>query len=199
MVTGLTYINRDVNSDLNGFIGKFETSLRINTRSNITLYGHAQYTDSSRNFLLSRAYQIGIRGFDTQISADILYEKYIFAGYSWQFQTNTLNFEISRSNQDYEESLDTLDRTTKRAAISFDRNITRLTSFNISGYWSNNYYEQIHINDEDITYYINIDYRLSNSLIFRTGLGHRARKSNEESRDYEANSVYFSINYANRR
>jgi hypothetical protein len=197
--TGYTQIEREVNQDLYGFIGRIETETRINSRSNFTLYGHAQYTDSSRSFLLSRAHLVEIRTFNTQISGEILYEKYLYAGYSWQYETNGLIFNISKVDQDYEELLDEFDRTVERASVEFNRGITRLTNIYIHGFWGNTFYKQTSIEDKDSNYFIGLDYLLSRSFTLRTRLGYRKRDSTDTTRNYDENSAFISINYSNRR
>jgi len=199
-ISGATKIKRDLSEDLTGFIGKIETQIRTNSHSTFSLYGHAQYTDSSRSFLLSRAYLEGIRTFDTQISADILYEKYLYAGYLWQYELNTFDLSVLKTDQDYEDdSLDAFDRTIDRADIRFDRGITRLTNLFIRGTWSDTYYERTFVDDKDSAYFIGLDYRLSRSFVLRASLGYVSRKSTDITRDYVENSAYISINYSNRQ
>lgn len=197
--TGYTKINREVSEDLNGFIGRIQSEIQLNSRSNLTLYGHAQYTDSSRSFLISRAYLTGIRTFDTQISANILYEKYAYIGYTWSQEPNAISFEISKVDQDYDDTLDPYDRTVNRASLEFDRDLTRLTSIYISGYWANSYYTTTFIEDKDSDYFIGLGYRLSRSLALRARLGYRERNSTDVTRNFEENSAYLFINYSNRQ
>ncbi len=196
---GYTRIDREISNELNGFIGKFESQININSRSNLNVYAHAQYTDSSRNFLQSRLLREELRVYDTQISPDIFYEKYIYAGYDWRDDANTINIELSKANQDYKEPTNELDRTIKRASISFNRSITRLTSLYFTAIWQNSYYSSVFVDDKDNDYLLGIDYRLSRSFVFRIGLGHRERNSNDIIRNYEENHGFMSIRFSNSR
>lgn len=196
---GYTKIDRELSDELSGFIGRLDSQITINSRTNLNLYAHAQYTDSSRNFLQSRAYDERIRFFDTQISSDILYEKILYGGYYWRDDANSMTIEILKADQDYEELSNELDRDSKRANFEFNRNITRLTSFYFNALWQNTYYSQVSVDDKDNDYLMGIDYRLSRSFLFRLGIGYRKRNSTDTIRNYSENSAYMSIRYSNSR
>jgi hypothetical protein len=192
---GYTKLDREINEDLDGLLAHLNITVNLSNKSNLTILGNSEYTDSSRNFLLSRYLTEELRRFNTSISGDILYEKSLLAAYAWSDLTNNINIQLSKTEQDYEDdALDNTDRTIKYASISLGRRLTGLLGVFISGSWSNTYYKKIFIEDDDQTYSVGMNYRLSRSLDLILNYRYTTRDSTDITSNYIENAIFAGIN-----
>jgi len=193
---GYTEIEREISNNLNGFLGKLEFVVNTSLNSNLRFYSHSQYTDSSRNFLETRAFGEGLRRFDTAISSDIFYERYYFTGYRWSDAINTFEFQLLKFDQDYkDDSLDDLDRAVKEAGLLVSRRITRLADLFFAARIRNQYYKKTFIEYDDQDYSGGSNLRISRSLYVNLVIDRSTRKSNEIGSEYIENSVYLGLEF----
>lgn len=192
---GYTVIKRDISEELDGFLAHFNGVLNLSSKSNITILGRSEYTDSSRAFLESRFLSEELRQFNTAISSDILYDKSILAAYNWNDSITIINFQLGTTDQDYEEdSLDSLDQKIKYAEVTFSRHAGRLAEVYINARWSNTNYKITSIEDDDELYRVGMNYRLSRSIYINLDYEHAVRNSTSISRNYTADTIFARIN-----
>jgi hypothetical protein len=191
---GYTSLQREVSDNINGLLANLDLNIILNSISNIIVLGHSEYTDSSRNFLLSRALPGELRRFNAAISSDIFYENYIFGLYQWNDNVNTFNIELSSADQDYdEETLNDFDRKIKVASIIYQRRATNLTDIYVRTQWTNTYYRTSFITDDDNLHSVGVNHRLSRSLYLRADYAFAKRNSTDITRNYVENSIFLGI------
>jgi len=196
---GYTLINFENDTDLDGPYFNILYNYILNTRSNINFQASSGYTDSSRNFLLSRAIREAISRYDTSISGLVFKENYGSLEYNWVYERTNFNSGIYFADQDYDDENEILSRKLKYLVIRFTRSLTRLLSLYATARVTESDYTSTDRIDDDQDYSIGIRHRLSRSLFLRLDYRRALRDSTDDTSDYLENVGYISIGYRNRQ
>ena len=194
LTLGYSIVEREFSEDLIGLLANFNYELTPSPKSRLIILGRSEYTDSSRNFLQSRAFSEDVRRFNTAISSEIFYENYLFGIYQWDDGITTISADASIADQDYEEeTLTEPDRLIKDAGIQLRRRVTSLTDVFLRAGWRNTNYKRTSREDIDEIYSLGLSYRLSRSLFITADYEYAARDSNYIIANYTENSIFFSV------
>lgn len=195
---GYTGIKRRNSGNLGGAMANLRIEKDINSRSGVFVAGYVQYTDSSRNFLFSRAYRDNINPIGAAVTSYIYYEKLLSVQYRWSGTVNNWNFDYSYSDQDYGGRNNDLDRRFQQAGILYTRNISVLMSMGLSARFTKTNYLNYDSEDKDKEISASIQYRLSRSFTSMFQYSRSTRDSTEIARNYLENRAVLSLVYNNR-
>jgi len=196
---GYTEIERDFSENLDDFLAQARLNYRINSKSSINLSAISEYTDSSRNFLLSRASREGVRSFNTQINGSVFYLQQAFAGYTWSDHINVVNIEYSINTDEYDAVNSDLDRKVQNYRLGINRAITGHLSVSFDAQLGDSEYSGLSRKDEDTSVGLAFSYRMSRSLSLQLGAQRSERESSTETLNYVENIGYMSVHYSRPR
>jgi len=192
---GYTQINMDRSPYLDYPLFRLLFDYQISTNSTISLDAHTQLTDSSRNFLLSRALRDGTRRFNTSITGFVFKENSISGNYRWQKETIGAGIGLSASEQDYNDTDPELTRDIYYLNIDFNKYLSALMNIYARGIFQNTDYKNTGRIDENSTYRVGLLYNISRSLYLRIQAEKNSQNSTDQTYNYDENVAYISIGY----
>jgi len=195
---GFTRISPQKQADFQDLMGLLRLRYEINRHNDVLFELHSWYTDTSRNFLTSRAYNEGVRRFSSAISGYVFREDFSYLRYSWDRDNSRLDFEISGGHHDYMGRDDYLDRKLGAIFMGLTRDLSRRLAVILRGRFTRaNYYSQQVINiDKYLT--LGFRYRIGRNLNLNLNYSNNSRNIENEDGGYEENLVYLNLAYIRR-
>lgn len=192
---GFTRISQQKHTDFQDYMGLFRLSYEINRHSNAEFEVHSWFTDTSRNFLESRAYSEGIRRFSSAISGYVFREDYSYLRYRWEGDYLSFDLEMSGGLQDYMGSDDYLDRKLSAAYAGITKDLTRRINMTFrSRFVRANYFNQNIVNrDRYLT--LGLGYRVRRNILLNFNYSNNSRIVENQRGGYEENVVYLNLAY----
>lgn len=192
---GFTRISPQQQTDFQDYMGLLRLSYEINRHSDVEFEIHSWFTDTSRNFLESRAYNEGIRRFSSAISGYVFREDYSYLRYRWNGDYLRYELEMSGGLQDYMGRDDYLDRKLGAVYASATKDLTRRVNMTLRGHFVRaNYFNQDIINtDRYIT--LGLGYRIRRNIFLNLNYSNNSRNVENQRDGYEENVVYLNLAY----
>lgn len=190
---GATYIDRDKDDSVSGFLGRIDWRRYFRASSFIDINAIAQLTDTGANLLEAGQRQRVIDSVSDQISGDIFYEKRLEGVYQLGGVNRTGVLRLQYRDEDYETQA--LDRRVigGRAGFILNRSLA-LAGEAFIDYRHNKFFDQDRT-EKDFTSGVSASYRLNRKFTIRGEYTLRNRNSNNPEFDYRENNVYLYLYY----
>lgn len=190
---GVSDIDRAVEEDVDGFLGRLLLGRQIRTNARIDLEISSQYTDSGVDMLVAGSSPFVFDRTSEQVSGDIFLDNRIEARYSSGTSERNWGLYLIVREEDYEVLPQ--DRKSAGARLDFRRGISEAMYLNGFVQYRKEDYSELNQVNKDSGIGLGLERRLARRLTARVDYVFNARDSDVVGSDYDENRILFLVYY----
>jgi uncharacterized protein (PEP-CTERM system associated) len=190
---GVSDINRSVEDDVDGFLGRMLLGRQIRTNARVDLEISSQYTDSGVDMLTAGSAPFVFDRTAEQVSGDIFLDNRIEARYTSGTSERSWGVYLILRDEDYEVLPQ--DRKSYGGRVDFRRGISESTYLNGYAQYRKEDYSELDQTNKDSELGLGLERRLTRLITARVDYILTSRNSDVAGLDYDENRILLLVYY----